>query len=102
MRAQAPGVSIDPQLSGRVRLGALVLAGVTVKQADRALAAEIDAYGRELRTRYVGVKSGDVPATEDARTLYKALGIDYTKDYHANGRPIKINHDGKPVHELFG
>ena len=72
-------VSIDPQLSGRVRLGVLLLDGVTVKQSDPALAAEIEAYARELRTRHSGVKSGDVPGTEHARTLYKALGIDPTK-----------------------
>ncbi len=35
-------------------------------------------------------------------TVYKALDINYNKDYHANGRPIRINKDGKPVHELFG
>jgi hypothetical protein len=34
-------------------------------------------------------------------TVYKALRIDYTKDYHANGRPVRINKDGKPVAELF-
>lgn len=35
-------------------------------------------------------------------TVYKALKIDASKDYHANGRPVKINKDGKPVDELFG
>jgi uncharacterized protein (DUF1501 family) len=35
-------------------------------------------------------------------TIYKALGIDYTKLYHANGRPIAINKEGYPVQELFG
>ena len=35
-------------------------------------------------------------------TIYKALGIDYTKLYHANGRPIAINKEGHPVQELFG
>ena len=34
-------------------------------------------------------------------TIYKALGIDYTKLYHANGRPIAINKEGQPVRELF-
>jgi hypothetical protein len=34
-------------------------------------------------------------------TIYKKLGIDYTKDYHANGRPVKINKDGTPIKELF-
>lgn len=77
-------ISIAPELHGRARLGALTLDGVSVKQSDPALAAEIETYGRELRTRYSGVKSGDVPGTEDARTLYKALGIDPTKTRPSN------------------
>src|SRR6185503_14705258 len=80
----APALSIDAELAGRVRLGLLELDGVTVKQSDPALAAEIDAFARELRTRHAGVKSGDVAGTEDARTLYKALGIDPTKTRPSN------------------
>jgi hypothetical protein len=34
-------------------------------------------------------------------SIYKKLGVDYTQDYHANGRPIKIVKDGEPVKELF-
>ena len=34
-------------------------------------------------------------------TIFKKLGIDYTRDYHANGRPVKINKDGTPIKELF-
>lgn len=34
-------------------------------------------------------------------TVYKALGIDYRKNYHANGRPIAINKEGHPVDELW-
>lgn len=45
----------------------------------------------------------DRPVTiEDlGATVYKALGIDANKEYHANGRPVRINKDGKPVKELF-
>jgi hypothetical protein len=45
----------------------------------------------------------DRPVTiEDlGATVYQALGIDASKNYHANGRPIAINKDGKPVTELF-
>lgn len=82
--AGAPDLSIDTQLSGRVRLGALLLDGVTVKDSDPALAAEVEAHTRELRARYGGVKSGDIPATEEARALYKALGIDPTKTRPSN------------------
>jgi DNA/RNA-binding domain of Phe-tRNA-synthetase-like protein len=82
--ADVVGVAIAPELAGRVRLGVLVLDGVSVREADEALAAEIDAYGRELRERYGQVKSGEVPGAEDARTLYKALGLDPTKTRPAN------------------
>jgi len=34
-------------------------------------------------------------------TVYKALGIDPNKEYHANGRPVRINKDGVAVRELF-
>ncbi len=45
----------------------------------------------------------DRPVTiEDlGATIYRALRIDSAKDYHANGRPIKINKDGTPLRELF-
>jgi uncharacterized protein (DUF1501 family) len=35
-------------------------------------------------------------------TVYQALGIDVTKEYRTNGRPVRINKDGVPVKELFG
>jgi len=45
----------------------------------------------------------DRPVTiEDlGATVYKALGIDAHKEYHANGRPVRINKDGVVVKELF-
>ena len=45
----------------------------------------------------------DRPVTiEDlGATVYKALGIDVHKEYHANGRPVRINKDGVIVKELF-
>lgn len=72
-------LEIAPELAGRARLGVLVLEGVAVREADAGLAAEIEAYGAELRGRYGEGKSGDVPGAADARTLYKALGLDPTK-----------------------
>jgi DNA/RNA-binding domain of Phe-tRNA-synthetase-like protein len=77
-------LSLAPELSGRVRLGVLVLEGVTVKAEDAALAAEIEAYGRELRTRYAATPSAEVPGAADARALYKSLGIDPTKTRPSN------------------
>jgi hypothetical protein len=64
-----------------------------------------------------GVQGGRVVGTSDSKageptdrpvsiedlgaTIYKVLGIDYRKLYHANGRPIAINKEGEPVQELF-
>ena len=77
-------LSISPELAGRVRLGVLVLDGVSVREADPALAAEVDAYCAELRSRHGDGKSAEIPGAADARALYKALGIDPTKTRPSN------------------
>jgi DNA/RNA-binding domain of Phe-tRNA-synthetase-like protein len=77
-------VKIDADLEGRVRLGILTLYGVAVHDGDAALAAEIDAYCSELKARYGGGASSEVPGAGDARALYKALGLDPTKTRPSN------------------
>lgn len=72
-------ITIASEYEGRVRLGLLEIDGVAVRDALPALMAEIKAYGEDLRGRYAGVASGDVPGASDARDLYKALGLDPTK-----------------------
>lgn len=79
MSAPALAISVAPELAGRVRLGVLVLEHVTVRDADEKLSAEVESYGRDLRDRYGLGRSADVPGAEDARALYKALGLDPTK-----------------------
>src|SRR6266850_595187 len=70
---------ISSELAGRVRLGILEILGVTVREGDDALQAEVDGACRELKSRYGDGKSAEVPGAADARTLYKALGLDPTK-----------------------
>jgi DNA/RNA-binding domain of Phe-tRNA-synthetase-like protein len=77
-------ISIAPELRAKVRLGVLVLDGLSVKSEDAALAAEIDAEGAGLRSRYAGTPSAEVPGAADARALYKALGLDPTKTRPSN------------------
>ena len=72
-------LSLAPEIAGRVRLGLAVLDGVTVRESDPGLAAEIAAYGEELRRRFPEAKSAEVPGAADARSLYKDLGLDPTK-----------------------
>ena len=54
-----------------------------------------DAQGGAPKERPVSVE--DLGAT-----VYKKLGIDYTREYRTVGRPVRINSDGTPVRELFG
>ena len=77
-------VTVAGDLAGRVRLGVVVIEGVTVRASDPALAAEIDAAAQDLRRRHAGVSSGDVPGVDEARALYKAVGIDPTKTRPSN------------------
>jgi DNA/RNA-binding domain of Phe-tRNA-synthetase-like protein len=72
-------IAVHPDLAGRTRLGVAVLEDLTVREEDAGLAAEIEAYGAEMRRRYGTGPSGDVPGAADARALYKALGLDPTK-----------------------
>ena len=50
--------------------------------------------GAEPRDRAVSIE--DLGAT-----IYRKLGIDTHKEYHALGRPIRINDGGQPIRELF-
>lgn len=54
-----------------------------------------DALGAEPSERPISIE--DLGAT-----VYRKLGIDAHKEYHALGRPIRINDGGEPIRELFG
>ena len=70
----------------------VALAGAGIKGG--AVIGETDAHASEPISRPVRIE--DLGAT-----VYEALGIDYRKNYHANGRPIAINKEGQPVKELW-
>jgi len=93
-------LSVAPELSGRVRLGVIVLEGVTVTAENAALAAEIEAYGRDVRTRYGAVPSGEVPGAADARALYKALGLDPTKNRPSNEALLRRVLKGEALYKV--
>ena len=66
--------------------GAGIQGGVVVGKTDKHAAEPVE---RPVTVEDLGA------------TVYKALGIDYRKNYHANGRPIAINKEGHPVQELW-
>jgi DNA/RNA-binding domain of Phe-tRNA-synthetase-like protein len=93
-------LSVAPDLAGRVRLGVLVLDGLAVRDADPGLAAEIAAYGEELRRRYPEAKSAEVPGAADARGLYKDLGLDPTKVRPSNEALLRRVLKGEALYKV--
>ncbi len=92
--------TLAPELLGRVRLGSLVLEGVSVEGTDPALAAEVDACCAELRTKYADGKSVEVPGAADSRALYKALGLDPTKYRPSNEALLRRALKGEPLYRI--
>jgi DNA/RNA-binding domain of Phe-tRNA-synthetase-like protein len=93
-------LTIAPDLAGRVRLGVLALEGVTVREADADLAAEVDRTCAEFRRKYGEGKSSEVPGAADARTLYKALGLDPTKTRPSNEALLRRALKGEPLYRI--
>jgi DNA/RNA-binding domain of Phe-tRNA-synthetase-like protein len=93
-------VSLGAEIAGKVRLGIFALEGVTVRDGDPALAAEVDAYCAELRGKYGEGKSAEVPGAADARTLYKAVGLDPTKTRPSNEALLRRALKGEPLYRI--
>ncbi len=94
------GFAVDQGLAGRVRIGLLVIEGVSVRENDPALAAVVDAECAALRARYGEGKSSEVPGAQDARTLYKALGIDPTKTRPSNEALLRRVLKGETLYRI--
>lgn len=93
-------LSLSSDLAGHVRLGVLVLEGVTVRESDAALAAEVDSDCSALKARYGEGKSAEVPGAADARALYKAVGLDPTKTRPSNEALLRRALKGEPLYRI--
>jgi len=93
-------LTIASELYGRVRLGVLVLGGVSVRDADDALAAEVDSTCADFKQKYGDGKSSEVPGVADARTLYKALGLDPTKTRPSNEALLRRALKGESLYRI--
>jgi len=91
---------IEGQIAGRVRVGLLTLEGVSVRERDEALDAELDRACASLRQRYGEGRSSEVPGAGDARTLYKALGIDPTKTRPSNEALLRRALKGETLYRI--
>ena len=91
---------IDGAIAGRVRIGLLTLEGVAVRASDAALDAEVDRACASFRERYGEGRSSEVPGAGDARTLYKALGIDPTKTRPSNEALLRRALKGETLYRI--
>jgi DNA/RNA-binding domain of Phe-tRNA-synthetase-like protein len=96
----AIALEIDPALRGRVRLGVFELDGVAVREQDEALATEISGTCGSLKDKYGEGRSAEVPGAADARTLYKALGLDPTKTRPSNEALLRRALKGEPLYRI--
>ena len=58
---------------------AFTLAGLTVREHDAALQAEVAALGSECRAQFGALEIGEIPGIQPVRATYRALGLDPTK-----------------------
>lgn len=93
-------VRVAGGLGDRVRLGASALDGVTVRASDPDLDVEVDRYCADLRRRFGGLRSAEVPGAADARSLYKAVGLDPTKTRPSNEALLRRALKGQPLYRI--
>jgi DNA/RNA-binding domain of Phe-tRNA-synthetase-like protein len=93
-------LDLGPDVKGRVRIGLLTLEGVSVHASDPALDAEVDRTCASFRERYGEGKSSEVPGAADARTLYKALGMDPTKTRPSNEALLRRALKGETLYRI--
>jgi DNA/RNA-binding domain of Phe-tRNA-synthetase-like protein len=62
-----------------LRCGVLAAEKVVVEPSSEALKAEIESQGQKLRRLYGDRRPGDIPALQDARRLYRSVGVDPTR-----------------------
>jgi len=93
-------LELGPDVKSRVRIGVLTLEGVSVREHDAALDAEVDRACASFRERYGEGRSAEVPGAADARTLYKALGMDPTKTRPSNEALLRRALKGETLYRI--
>jgi DNA/RNA-binding domain of Phe-tRNA-synthetase-like protein len=93
-------VTLDAGLDAIITLGVLSLEGVSVRPEAPLLIADVEDACTSFRQRFAGRPSGDVPGAEDARTLYKAFGIDPTRYRPSNESLLRRALKGEALHRI--
>jgi DNA/RNA-binding domain of Phe-tRNA-synthetase-like protein len=95
-------VSISEELKPIVRVGVLRLQdiGEPVAEGDLFYKA-MSAACQIIREQYVGLTSGQVPGVEEARRLYKSVGLDPTKTRPSSEALLRRVLKGQDLYRIF-
>jgi DNA/RNA-binding domain of Phe-tRNA-synthetase-like protein len=94
-------IAVHQDLKGIVRLGVLRLSISSSSGVDKdALWSEIEKLVQEIRDRYKGVTPGMIPGVEEARRLYRAVGLDPTKTRPSSEALLRRVTKGKDLYRI--
>jgi DNA/RNA-binding domain of Phe-tRNA-synthetase-like protein len=94
-------VHIHENLKNLVRLGVLELEELQLpRDGGDALWACIEAHGRRIQEAYGGLSAGQVPGVEEARRLYRSVGIDPTKHRPSSEALVRRLIQNKPLYRI--
>lgn len=72
-------VRIDASVAVHLRVAVVEAEGVTVVEHDAGLWAEIEAASARMRAAYAGREPAQIEGLQQARELYRRIGVDPTK-----------------------
>jgi len=94
-------VTIDETLKQTVMFGVLRLSNLTLPQDNGdALWRELSALSTEMQDNYRGLTVGRIPEIAYARTLYRSIGIDPTKNRPSSEALLRRLLKGKSLYRI--
>jgi DNA/RNA-binding domain of Phe-tRNA-synthetase-like protein len=90
-------LEIASEVAPLLRLGVVQAAPVSVREAGKDLAAEMDALAGDLARRHAGRSPGEVEGLRPGRALYRAFGIDPTQTRPSSEALFRRAVAGKPL-----
>ncbi|MCP4604676.1 MAG: hypothetical protein GY847_29840 [Proteobacteria bacterium] len=94
-------ITISEKLTKIARVGILRLSGIALPADNgNALWQELKAECRKIRENCAGLTSGQVPGVDEARKLYRSIGIDPTKTRPSSEALLRRIIKGKDLYRI--
>lgn len=94
-------IEIHDELAGILRVGALTLAKLhPPADGGDALFRSLVEHGESLKNRYQGLTVGQIEGTGETRELYRAVGIDPTKNRPSSEALLRRVIKGKSLYRI--